>query len=265
MRTPSCCCSAHLRLTSPTRKRSPIFPPRPWSFTERTQAQELVARAEQVQGDYSRLAVAEPGSVGHRRSTASTTSDCWSSFRPGANLHVRLPAAARSTSCRCWSESGQTIHSATVAASGRTRRGRCCACQASCTGVASFSAETTQRRSEPASGVYRFSSRTFRAASKVVRLTGQGEWNRRELIALAARDERHVDGVLRRHADLCQGGRLEWITPRTRKLDCRFPLLAAAGGFDVGRVRIQQVASLASSGSLWAGLATPTIVAAVPR
>jgi hypothetical protein len=53
--------------------------------------------------------------------------------------------------------------------------------------------------------------------------------------------------------------------PSPRGLDCRIPSTVLAAGFDIQRLRIQQVASLASSGSLWAGLLNPTIVVEAPR
>jgi hypothetical protein len=114
------------------------------------------------------------------------------------------------------------------------------------------------------SGVYRFSSRTFRAASKVVRLTGQAVID--ESSSPSQRGSSVTWTVFYDGTPICSET-VVWSgsRPSPRELDCRFPFLAAAGGFDVGRLRIEQVASPASSGSLWAGLLNPTIVAEVPR
>jgi hypothetical protein len=48
--------------------------------------------------------------------------------------------------------------------------------------------------------------------------------------------------------------------PRPRELDCRIPAAASSSGFDVRLLRVQQVASLTSGGTFWAGLFKPVIV-----
>jgi hypothetical protein len=47
-------------------------------------------------------------------------------------------------------------------------------------------------------------------------------------------------------------------------LNCKTAVATSSGGFDVERLRIEQIASLVSPGSFWAGLLKPTIVVELP-
>ena len=115
-----------------------------------------------------------------------------------------------------------------------------------------------------ASGVYRFSGPSFPAGSMLVRVTGQA--------AIDESSSRSQRGSTVTWTAFYDGRRLcsETVVwsgsrPSPRSLDCRISPAALSGGFDVRRLVIQQVASPASSGSLWAGLLHPTIVVEVPQ
>jgi hypothetical protein len=109
------------------------------------------------------------------------------------------------------------------------------------------------------SGVYRFSGPAFPPGSSLARVT-----------ALAAIDESSSSSqrgtqvtwtVFYDGAPVCTAT-VVWSgsRPSPTKLDCRVLPSASPGGFDLRRLRIQQVAVPASSGDLWAGLLNPTIV-----
>ncbi len=238
------------------------LPPRPRSFTT-AQAKTAIARAEQVQTDYSALAAAEPALTG----IALNTFD-----------HVRLlelvPAANQT-----FSTTGRTVIDLVPLLVGirpddPLGEGRCFGPYAS---RASLRVSGVVHRSgfvqcgddangDPsrASGVYRFSNRTFRAGPRIVRLTGQVAID--ESSSSSQRGSRVTWTVLYNGTPICSETVI-WSgsRPSPKELDCRVPMLATAGGFDVGRLEVRQVASLASSGDMWAGLLAPTIVAAVPR
>lgn len=110
-----------------------------------------------------------------------------------------------------------------------------------------------------ASGVYAFSGPTYPGQSRLVRLTGQAAID--ESSSSSQRGSSVTWTVLYDGRPMCSTT-VVWSGPRPvpRRLDCKVPAAASSGGLDVGRLRIQQVASLASSGSLWAGLLDPTIV-----
>jgi hypothetical protein len=112
--------------------------------------------------------------------------------------------------------------------------------------------------------VYRFSGLTFPAGSRLVRLTGQAVID--EFSSASQRGSSVTWAVFYDDAPICSWT-VVWSgsRPSPKTLDCRFPSAVAPGGFDVRRLRIQQDASLASSGSLWAGLLNPKIVVEVPR
>lgn len=115
-----------------------------------------------------------------------------------------------------------------------------------------------------ASGVYRFSGPAFPAGSRLVRMTGQAVID--EFSSPSQRGSSVTWAVFYDDAPICSGT-VVWSGPRPSptKLDCRLPSAVTSGKFDVRRLRIQQDASLASSGTLWAGLFHPTIVVEVPR
>jgi hypothetical protein len=238
------------------------LPPRPRSFTT-AQAKAAIDRAEQVQTDYSTLAAADPALTG----IALNTFD-----------HVRLlelvPAANQT-----FSTSGRTVIDLVPLLVGMRPddplgEGRCFGPY---TSRASLRVSGVVHRSgfvqcgddangDPsrASGVYRFSSRTFRTGPRIVRLTGQVAID--ESSSSSQRGSRVTWTVLYNGTPICSET-VVWSgsRPSPKELDCRVPMLATAGGFDVGRLEVRQVASLASSGDMWAGLLDPTIVAAVPR
>ena len=110
-----------------------------------------------------------------------------------------------------------------------------------------------------ASGVYAFSGPTYPGQSRLVRLTGQAAID--ESSSSSQRGSSVTWTVLYDGRPMCSTT-VVWSGPRPlpRRLDCKIPAAASSGGLDVGRLRIQQVASLASSGSLWAGLLDPRIV-----
>lgn len=238
------------------------FPPRPRSFTN-AQAQAAIARAEQMQVAYSTLAAAEPGLSGIALSSfdhvrfLELVPSATQTFSTAGRLVIDLVPLLVGIrpddplgEGRCF---GPYTSRASLRVSGVVHGSGFIQCGDDADGDPSRT-----------SGVYRFSSRTFRAASKVVRLTGQAVID--ESSSSSQRGSSVTWTVFYNGTRICSET-VVWSAsrPSPRELDCRFPLLAAAGGFDVGRLRIEQVASLASSGSLWAGLLNPKIVAEVPR
>lgn len=116
-----------------------------------------------------------------------------------------------------------------------------------------------------ASGVYRFSGLAFAAGSRLVRITGQPVID--EFSSPSQRGSSVTWAVSYDGAPICSAA-ATWSgsRPSPGKLDCRFPSgVATSGGFDVGRLRIQQVVSLASAGTFWAGLFHPKLVVEVRR
>jgi hypothetical protein len=95
--------------------------------------------------------------------------------------------------------------------------------------------------------------------SRLVRITGQAAID--ESSASSQRGSRVTWTVFYDGTPVCTES-VVWTgsRPVPRGLDCKIPAAASSGGLDVGRLRIQQVASPASSGSFWAGLLNPTIV-----
>jgi Double zinc ribbon len=114
-----------------------------------------------------------------------------------------------------------------------------------------------------ASGVYRFSGRTFPAGSRLARVTAQAAID--ESSSPSQRGSRVTWTVIYDGAPVCTANAV-WSASRPSpvKLDCRVPPSASPGGIDLRRLRIQQVAFPASSGSLWAGLLNAKIVVEVP-
>ena len=114
-----------------------------------------------------------------------------------------------------------------------------------------------------ASGVYRFSGLTFPAGSRLVRLTGQAVID--EFSSPSQRGSSVTWTVFYDGTPICSET-VVWSgsRPLPRDLDCRLPSAVASSGFDVRRLQIQQVASLASTGDFWAGLLNPTTVVEVP-
>jgi hypothetical protein len=116
-----------------------------------------------------------------------------------------------------------------------------------------------------ATGVYRFSGLRLPGGSKLARITGQAVID--EFSSLSQRGSSVTWTVFYDSAPICSAA-VTWSgsRPTPGKLDCRFPSgVASSGGFDVGRLRIQQDASLASAGTFWAGLFHPKLVVEVRR
>jgi hypothetical protein len=113
------------------------------------------------------------------------------------------------------------------------------------------------------SGVYRFSGPTYPAGSRLARVTGRvaidessSASQRGSVVTWTA----FYDGrPLCSETVVWSGSR-----PSPRMLDCTISPTVSSGAFDMRRLRVQQVASLASSGSLWAGVLNPTIVVEIP-
>jgi hypothetical protein len=114
------------------------------------------------------------------------------------------------------------------------------------------------------SGDYRFSGLTFPAGSSLARVSGQAVID--ESSSSSQRGSSVTWTVFYDGTAICSTT-VVWSGPRPlpRALECGIPSRASSGDFDLRRLRIQQVASLASSGSLWGGLLDPTIVVDVPR
>jgi hypothetical protein len=115
-----------------------------------------------------------------------------------------------------------------------------------------------------ASGVYRFSGRAFPSGSRLARVTGQVAID--ESSSPSQRGSRVTWTVSYDGTPLCSQT-VVWSgsRPSPKSLDCRISSSASSSGVDIRRLRIEQVAWLASTGSLWAGLLRPTIVVEVPR
>jgi hypothetical protein len=239
------------------------LPPRPRAFTS-TQAQELIARAEQVQVAYSTLAAAEPALSGialnsfdHARllelvpSPKPPPSAAARRVIDLAPLLVGIRPDDPLSEGRCF---GPYTSRATLQASGVVHRSGFVQCGDDANGDPSRT-----------SGIYRFSGQTFPAGSRLVRLTAQAVID--ESSSSSQRGTSVAWTVFYDGAPICSQT-VNWSgsRPSPRKLDCRkFPPAVASNGLDVQRLRIQQVAFPASSGSLWAGLLNPTIVVEVPR
>ena len=106
-----------------------------------------------------------------------------------------------------------------------------------------------------ASGVYRFSGSAVPNAT-LARLTAQAAID--ESSSSSQRGSSVTWTVFYAETPICSttvvwGG----SRPTPKKLDCRIP---SAGTFDVRRLRIEQIASLSSTGDFWAGLLNPTLV-----
>jgi hypothetical protein len=237
------------------------LPARPRSFTS-SQAQELTARAEQVQIAYSGLAAAEPtlsgialSSFDHEQLLALVPAP-----KPPLSLATRrvidlvplfvgIKPDDPLSEGRCFGP----YTGASLRVSGVVHRSGFIQCGDDADGDPSR-----------ASGVYRFSGLTFPAGSRLVRMTGQAVID--EFSSLTQRGSSVTWTVFYDGAPICSET-VVWSRsrPPPRKLDCKFPSAVASGGLDVQRLRIQQVASLASSGTLWAGLFHPMVVVEVPR
>jgi hypothetical protein len=114
-----------------------------------------------------------------------------------------------------------------------------------------------------ASGVYRFSGPALPAGSRLARVTAQAAID--ESSSSSQRGSSVTWTVLYDGRPICSET-VVWSgsRPSPRMLDCNVPSSISSGRFDVRRLRIQQAASPASTGSLWAGLLHPSVVVEVP-
>ena len=114
-----------------------------------------------------------------------------------------------------------------------------------------------------ASGIYRFSGPALPAGSRLARFTAQLAID--ESSSSSQRRTQVTWTVVYDGASVCTAT-VVWSgsRPSPTKLDCRLRAPASVGGVDLRRLRIQQVAVPASSGSLWAGLLNPRVVVEVP-
>ncbi len=239
------------------------FPPRP-RFLTAAQAQSAMARAEEMQVAYAELAVADPALGGVSLNTID---------------HARLLQLVPVVKPPVSTATRRTIDLAPLLVGIRPddprSEGRCFGPY---TSRASLSVSGVVHRSgfvqcgddadgDPGrtSGIYRFSGRTFPAGSRLVRLTAQAAID--ESSSSSQRGTSVTWTVFYDGAVVCSKT-VAWSgsRPSPRKLDCaKFPSAVASNGIDVQRLRIQQVAFPASSGSLWAGLLNPTLVVEGPR
>ena len=106
-----------------------------------------------------------------------------------------------------------------------------------------------------ASGIYRFSGSTVPTATSA-RFTAQAAID--ESSSSSQRGSSVTWTVFYAGTPICSTTVI-WSGSRQtpKKLDCRIPRV---GSFDVGRLRIEQIASLAATGDFWAGLLEPTVV-----
>jgi hypothetical protein len=238
------------------------FPRRPRFFTE-VQAKAAIARAEQVQIAYSMLAAAEPAMSGMSLSSSdharllelvpSAKPPLLTATRRVVDL-VPLLVGIRPDDPlgegRCFGPySGASLRvSDAVYRSGFIQCG-----------------DDAEGDPSRASGVYRFSGLRLPAGSKLVRITGRAVID--EFSSASQRGSSVTWAVFYDGAPICSAA-ATWSgsRPSPGKLDCTFPSgVATSDGFEVGRLRIQQNASLASAGTFWAGLFRPKLVVEVPR
>jgi hypothetical protein len=238
------------------------FPPLPRSLTD-AQARAAVARAEEAQQAYAKLAFADRSLPSIFVSTASEPRllAVVPASRPPPSTTVRrvvdlvpLLVGIRPDDPvgegRCF---GAYTPRASLRVSGVVHRSVFIQC--------GYDANGDPGRTP---GEYRFSGSALPAGSRLVRLSGQvaidessSSSQRGSTVSWTA----FYDGrPICSETVVWSGSR-----PSPRQLDCRIPPSVSAGGFDVRRLRIEQVASPASSGSLWAGLLSPTVVVEVPR
>lgn len=238
------------------------FPPLPRSLTD-AQARAAVARAEEAQQAYARLAFADAGLPSVFVSTAGSPRllAVVPAPEPTPSVHVRrvvdlvpLLVGVRPDDPpgegRCF---GAYTARASLRVSGVVHRSGFIQCGDDANG-------------DPgrATGEYRFSGSTFPPGSRLVRVKGQVAID--ESSSLSQRGSAVTWTAFYDGRPICSQT-VVWSgsRPSPRQLDCSIPSSASAGAFDVRRLRIRQVASPASSGSLWAGLLHPTIVVEAPH
>ena len=232
------------------------LPSRPRAFTE-TSAQTVIAQAELVRRAYTNLAVADAtlpviyiSRSDHAALLAVVPSPTPAPTAAGrvvdlVPLLVGMGPDDPLGQGRCF---GPYTSRASLRVSGVVHRSGFIQCGDDANGDPSR-----------ASGVYAFSGPTYPGQSRLVRLTAQAAID--ESSSSSQRGSSVTWTVLYDGRPMCSTT-VVWSGPRPlpRRLDCKIPAAASSGGLDVGRLRIQQVASLASSGRLWAGLLDPRIV-----
>ena len=238
------------------------LPALPRSFTS-SQAQEAIARAEQAQLAYTTLAATDPALPTISLSSSDHVhllTVVPAPKPPPASTTVRSvdlapllvgprpddPAGAG----RCF---GPYTARASLRVSGVTHHSGFVQCGDGADGEPSR-----------ASGEYRFSGSAFTAESRFARLTGQvaiDESSSPSQQGSSVTWTVSYDGTPICSETVVWSGRL----PLPTKLDCTIPAAASSVGPDLGRLRIQQSVSLASTGSFWAGLLDPTIVVETSR
>jgi Double zinc ribbon len=238
------------------------FPPLPRSLTA-TQARAAIARAEEAQLAYAKLAFADPSlpsifvsTAGNPRLLAVVPPPEPTPSAPVRRVVDLVPLLVGigpddpPNEGRCF---GPYTSRASLRVSGVVHRTGFIQCGDDANGDPSR-----------ASGVYRFSGPRFPAGSKLARLTGQ--------VAIDESSSPTQRGSAVTWAAFYDGTPICSVTvvwsgsrPSPKTLDCRISPSVSAGGFDVRRLRIEQVVSRASSGSLWAGLLGPAVRVEVPR
>ena len=235
------------------------FPPLPRSLTA-SQARAAIARAEEAQLAYAKLAFADPSlpsvfvsTAGNPRLLAVVPAPPSAPVRRVVDLAPLLVGIRPDdppSEGRCF---GPYTSRASLRVSGVVHRTGFVQC-----------GDDANGDSSRATGEYRFSGPAFPAAARLARLSGTAvidESSSPSQRGSAVSWTAFYDGTPICSVTVVWSG----SRPSPRTLDCRVPPSVSSGGFDVRRLRIRQVASPASSGSLWAGLLRPTIIVEVPR
>ena len=241
------------------------FPPLPRSLTE-AQARAAIARAEEAQLAYAKVGFTDRTLPGVFVSTAST---------PRLLAVVPAPAptpAPPSPPVRRVVDLAPVLVG--IGPDDPPNEGRCFGpytARASLTvsGVVHHSGfiqcgDDANGDPSRATGEYRFSGPDFPAGARLTRVSGTAAID--ESSSPSQRGSAVTWTAFYDGTPLCSVT-VVWSgsRPSPRALDCGFAPSQSSAAFDLRRLRIRQVASLASSGSLWAGLLRPTIVVEVPR
>jgi len=239
------------------------FPPLPRSLTE-AQARAAIARAEEAQRAYAKLAFADPSLPSIFVSTAGTP-------RLLAVVPAARPKPAPSFPVRRQIDLAPLLVG--IRPDDDPGEGRCFGPYTSratlrVAGVvhgSGFIQCGDDANGDPSrtSGIYRFSGPAFPAGARLARFTAQVAID--ESSSSSQRGTQVTWTVIYDGAPVCTAT-VVWrgSRPSPTSVDCRVLRPASVGEFDLGRLRIQQVAIPASSGSLWAGLLNPKVVVEVP-
>ena len=237
------------------------LPVQPRSLTA-AQAQAAIARAEEAQRTYASLAITDPSlptvpisGAEHQILLAVASANATPEPAPTQQVVDLVPLLVGPRpddpprQGRCF---GPYTSRASLRVSGVVHRSGFIQCGDDANG--------DPRR---ASGTYRFTGSTGPAGSRLIRLTGQVAID--ESSSSSQRGSSVSWTVFYDGRALCSAT-VVWsgARPSPRALDCRISATADSGGYDLRRLQIQQVASLASSGSFWAGMLDPRIVVVMP-